>query len=138
MQKAALVIKGGTLIDGTGVDPVHNATVVVQDSKIVSVGQGNDVQIPEKAKILDIAGKTLMPGLIDAHLHLLGLKTDNYISETMIVPGGVKLLRAAKSAQVLLHSGYTTVKDTGGINALYLKQAIAEGTMPGPRILAAG
>jgi imidazolonepropionase-like amidohydrolase len=138
LEEAALVIKGGTLIDGTGADPVRNATVVVKGSKIASIGRGNDVEVPEKARTIDIAGKTLMPGLIDSHLHLLGLKTDNYISETMIVPSGVKLLRAAKSAEVLLQSGYTTVKDTGGVNSLYLKQAIAEGTIPGPRILAAG
>ena len=137
-EKAALVLKGGKLIDGTGTEPVEDATVVIQNSRIISVGRRNDVQFPENSRTLDLPGKIVMPGLIDSHLHLLGLKTDNYISETMIVPGGVKLLRAAKSARTLLESGYTTVKDTGGVNALHLKQAIAEGTIPGPRILAAG
>jgi imidazolonepropionase-like amidohydrolase len=134
----ALVLRGGRLIDGTGAHAVENATISIQGSKIIDVGQGNDVDVPENSRTLDVTGKTVMPGLIDSHLHLLGLKTDNYISETMIVPNGLKLLRAAKSAEVLLQSGYTTVKDTGGINAIYLKQAIAEGTIPGPRILAAG
>jgi imidazolonepropionase-like amidohydrolase len=138
LSETTLVLKGGRLINGTGADPLENSTVVIQGSKITGIGRGNDVEVPEKAVIVDISGKTLLPGLIDSHLHLLGLKTDNYIAETMIVPNGVKLLRAAKSANVLLHSGYTTVKDTGGMNAIYLKQAVEEGTIPGPRILGAG
>lgn len=87
---------------------------------------------------MDLRGKTIMPGLIDSHLHLSGLRTDQYIAESLIVHPSLKLLRATRSCRLLLESGFTTVKDTGGENALRLKGAVAEGTTPGPRIIAAG
>jgi imidazolonepropionase-like amidohydrolase len=96
------------------------------------------VDVPDVAEVLDVRGKVIMPGLIDAHLHFSGLRTDHFISESLIVPAGVRLLRAARSARLVLEAGFTTVKDTGGPNALYLKSAIDEGSIPGPRILAAG
>jgi imidazolonepropionase-like amidohydrolase len=132
------VVRGGRLIDGTGADPVDGCSVLIEGDLIKEIGKTKDLDIPRDAKIIDATGKTVLPGLIDCHLHLLGLRSDNYIPETIISPNGVKVLRAAKSAMALLDAGFTTVKDTGGINALYLKQAINEGTMRGPRILAAG
>jgi len=134
----ALVIKGGTLIDGTGAEPLENATVVVEGSKITGVGRAEDVEIPEKARVVDATGKTVMPGLIDSHLHLMGMKTDNFVVEMLVVPEGVKLIRASIDARRLLEAGFTTIKDCGGMNAVHIKRAIAEGTLRGPRILAAG
>lgn len=137
-EKKVIAIKGGRLIDGTGAEPVENAVVVIEKSKITAVGKAEEVVIPEEAKVIDATQKTVMPGLIDSHLHLIGMKTDNFIAEMFIVPEGVKLLRAAIDAGLLLDAGFTTVKDCGGTNALYIKRAIAEGTLRGPRILAAG
>lgn len=134
--KNVLVIKGATLIDGTGAKPVKDAVVVVEDSKIVDVGKGVDV--PRGAKVVDVAGKTVMPGLIDSHMHFMGMKTDKFVEEQFVTPPGVSLLRASKDAEALLEAGFTMVKDCGGPNALYLKRAIAEGTIRGPRILASG
>jgi len=137
-EKKVTAIKGGTLIDGTGVEPVEDSLVLVEGSKITEVGRAKDVGIPEDANVLDASDKTVMPGLIDSHMHLMGMKTDNIMAETFVVPDGVKLLRAGVSAGLLLNAGFTTVKDCGGPNALYIKRAIAEGTLRGPRILAAG
>jgi len=134
--KNILAIKNGTLIDGTGAEPVKDATVVIENSKIVAVGKG--IEIPNGAKVIDAAGKTIMPGLIDSHMHFMGRKTDKFVEETFVTPPGVALLRASKDAEALLEAGFTTVKDCGGEHALYLKRAIAEGTLRGPRILAAG
>ena len=138
MSSPVTIIKGGILIDGTGSDPILKAAVVIDGDRIRSVGRANDIEIPDGAKIIDAVGKTIMPGLIDCHLHLLGLKSDNYLAETLIAPGGLKLLRAAKSAEALLEAGFTTVKDTGGTNALHIKKAIEEGSIRGPRVLASG
>lgn len=137
-EKKVLAIKGGTLIDGTGATPVENTVVLVDVPKIIVVDNADDVEIPEEAKVLDATGKTVMPGLIDSHLHLMGMKKDNILAEMLIVPAGVRLLRAGVSAGRLLDAGFTTVKDCGSANALYIKKAIAEGTLRGPRILAAG
>jgi len=137
-KNSVVIVRGGKLIDGTGADPVDDPCIVIEGEHITKIGKAKDLDLPKDAKFVDATGKTVMPGLIDCHLHLLGLNSDNYIAETIIAPNGVKLLRAARSATALLNAGFTTVKDTGGINALYLKQAVNEGTIRGPRILAAG
>jgi imidazolonepropionase-like amidohydrolase len=134
----SFVLRGGTLVDGTGSDPLEDASVVVRGSEIHSVGRGNDVEVPDGARVIDVRGRTVLPGLIDSHLHFLGLSGGPFISESLVVPQGVKLLRAAQSARAVLEAGFTTAKDTGGMNAIHLKRAVDEGTIPGPRILAAG
>lgn len=133
-----MAIKGGTLIDGTGGEPMEKAIVLVEGSNIIAVGKEKEIDIPEETRVIDATEKTVMPGLIDSHMHLRGLKKDNFVLERLLVPDGVKLLRTSVSAQLLLNAGFTTVKDCGGSNALYLKRAIAEGTLRGPRIVAAG
>lgn len=137
-ENRAIAIVGGVLIDGTGSDPVEDSVVVINGSKIVGVGENGQVEIPEDAETVDSGGKTVMPGLIDSHLHFLGYKSDRLLEESLVVPLGVRLLRASISADRLLSAGFTTVKDCGCANALHIKRAIAEGILRGPRILAAG
>jgi imidazolonepropionase-like amidohydrolase len=132
------VIKNAKLIDGTGSDPVDGSVIVVSKGKIVETGLPKDVEVPDNARIIDVAGKTVMPGLIDSHLHLSGDKTSNFLYEEMVVPAGVKLIRASTHAKLLLEAGYTTVKDCGGVNAVNIKKAVEEGIIVGPRIIAAG
>lgn len=79
----------------------------------------------------------MMPGLIDSHLHLIGFKTDHFIEEMLIRPQQLGLIKSVYDVVDLLEAGFTTVKDCGGFG-IYLKKAIAEGTMRGPRILSAG
>ena len=69
-EKKITAITNGRLIDGTGADPVKNATVIIEGSTIKKVEKRLD--IPKGATVLDISGKTVMPGLINAHLHLAG------------------------------------------------------------------
>src|SRR5947208_8129091 len=64
-------LAGATLIDGTGAPPLPNATVVVEGRSIAAVGPSPVVEIPADAVVYDLAGKTLMSGLIDGHVHLL-------------------------------------------------------------------
>jgi len=133
------VIRGGTLIDGTGVKPKKDSVVVVEGARIKAVGKEGEVKIPKKVKIteVDASGKTVMPGLIDSHLHLIGLKTDRILEEELVRPPELGLIKSVYDAVDLLEAGFTTVKDCGGYG-IYLKRAIAEGTMRGPRILSAG
>ena len=136
-KKEVKVIKCGRLIDGTGAAPITNAVVVIEDTKIKAVGK--NIPIPKGAKVIDATGKTVMPGLIDSHLHIWGAKTDQFVLEGIIRPKELGLIKSIFDAQALLQAGYTMVKDCGGMNAIFLKKAVGEGTLTGlPRILAAG
>ena len=102
------VIKCGRLIDGTGAAPIENTTVVIEDSKIKAVGK--DVEVPKGAEVIDATGKTVMPGLIDSHLHILGRKTDQFILEGIIRPSELGLIKSIYDSKALLAAGFTTAK----------------------------
>ena len=71
------IIRAGCLIDGTGQRPLHDAVVVIEDGKIKQVGPAGKVSFPEKCKEIDASDRTVMPGLIDDHVHLaLGASDD--------------------------------------------------------------
>ncbi|MBI4482458.1 MAG: amidohydrolase family protein [Acidobacteria bacterium] len=116
-QSALTVLEGGTLIDGTGRPPLADAVVVVEGNRIKAVGARGSVQIPAGARRIDARGKTLLPGLIDAHLHYW-----EYIPELCI------------------SHGITTVVDTGNYMEyiLAVRGAEEKGQLWGPRILTTG
>ena len=72
---AKYAIKGGKLVDGTGASPVEDSLVLVDDKKITYAGEATE--IPEGYEIIDATGKTVMPGIIDTHIHFSGNLTDN-------------------------------------------------------------
>lgn len=72
-QKAAIVIIGATVIDGTGGAPIENSCVIVKDGIITAVGSKADIEIPANARVVNAGGLTLMPGFIDSHFHLDGV-----------------------------------------------------------------
>lgn len=76
MIKLIKVIKGETLIDGTGIEPVEGAVVVIDESRIANVGRKGEVAIPSGAKVFDVSGKTVMPGLIETFVDAEALITD--------------------------------------------------------------
>ena len=125
-----VVIQHAYLIDGTGRPPVPDATVVVRDGKIASVGPSAGFQIPPGAKVIDAKGNSLLPGLADMHVHLFvgwdGASAD--------------LLNYQRYLQTLLYSGVTTVLDTGNVQPyiLQLRQEVAAGRLAGPRIYCTG
>jgi imidazolonepropionase-like amidohydrolase len=130
-------IKGGRLIDGTGAAPVENATVIVENAKIKAVAQ--NIKIPKGAQVIDATGKTVMPGMIDAHMHCEGPKPDDTYLDEISRPRELRLIKAIFDAKDYLAAGFTTIKCCGGIKGVFLKQAVAEGILTGlPRILAAG
>lgn len=138
-KKKTTVIRGGNLIDGTGAKPKKNSVVIIRGERISDIGFEDEVRIPKKSgKIeVDASGKTVMPGLIDSHVHLIGMKTDRFIEEQLVRPPQLGLIKSVYDAIDLLEAGFTTVKDCGGFG-VHLKRAINEGTMRGPRILSAG
>jgi len=136
-EEPVKIIRCGKLIDGTGVPPIEDAVVIIKGDVIAAVGRAGDVEVPGGAEIVDASGMVVMPGLIDAHVHFSGTRSHKF-AERIVVPEGVRLLRAGKDAEAALGAGFTTMKCCGGKNSLYLKRAINEGTIKGPRIVAAG
>jgi len=132
-----LAITGGTLIDGTGEEPLANAVVLVEGQRIVNVGRADSVQIPAGFERIDASGLTVMPGLIDAHIHITGLISFNPL-DWVVESGFTQILRAVRQVGSVLDAGVTTVRSAGSRYDIYLKRAIEAGTIVGPTILAAG
>jgi imidazolonepropionase-like amidohydrolase len=136
-----VAIKNGTLIDGTGVPPQQNNLILIEDTKIVAIILESNVsnietQIPQDAQEIDATGKTIMPGLIDAHLHLMGIRSMQPIQWTLDMPA-LRAARATADSRKLIEAGFTSVRCAGSDVSVYLNKAIEEGTIPGPRIVAA-
>ena len=133
-------IKAGTLIDGTGAAPVKNAVLLIQGERITAAGA--NVAIPRGAAVIDLSGATVLPGFIDAHVHLAGRTIgdgDWQHSRLTEMPSQLALLGAAH-AQQTLEAGFTTVRVVGSVHFgdLALRNAITAGWIPGPRIVGAG
>jgi imidazolonepropionase-like amidohydrolase len=126
---------GGTLIDGRGGPPVADTTLVVRDGRIAEIGARRTTV--GGLQEIDAAGLVLMPGLMDCHLHLTGLKSRNPV-DWITEPNYLQAMRTVAEARRLLEHGFTTVRSGGSRFDVSLRQAIEEGTLIGPRIVAAG
>ena len=126
-------ITNATLIDGTGKDPVHDATVLVDDDRIEAVGPRGRIQIPSEAEVVDAHGMTLLPGLIDCHDHLASFSYEMASRWGITEPRSLRSMRIASVLRQTLETGYTTVRDAGGLDAGY-RMAVDEGLIPGPRL----
>lgn len=124
-------VRGATLIDGTGHDPIANATVLVEDGRIVAAGPQHTMSVPADATTIDADGLTLLPGLIDCHVHVMSQGFD--ILRELGVPPSLGILRCIPHLQATLEAGFTTVRDAGGA-PLGVKMAVDEGIIPGPRM----
>jgi imidazolonepropionase-like amidohydrolase len=127
-----LVLRGGTLIDGTGADPVDDAVVVAEEELLARVGRRASFPA-DAAEVLDCQGLTLLPGLIDAHSHL-GLIA---IEAPERIPAAVAAAHIFRNCELALDAGFTTVRDVAGIDG-GVARAVAEGLVRGPRILPSG
>jgi len=128
---------GVTMIDGNGGPPINDATVVVKDGVIQEVGNKQSVTLEGNVQKVNLPGNYLMPGLIDAHVHFTGVKSCNYV-DWMTEPNYLQAIRTVADANNVLDYGFTTVRSAGSRYDIYLKKAIEEGTIPGPRIMTSG
>ncbi len=131
-------IKGKLLLDGTGGDPIANPVILVEGDTIIAAGPAGDVVTDPKAQVIDLSDKTILPGLIDAHIHLVGWKSMEDRTEWIRIPPPLCALRTTVEARRLLEAGFTSVRTVGGPVSMYLKQAIEEGVVSGPRIMDSG
>lgn len=140
-QEADLAIVGGMLIDGNEGEPLENAVVLVKGDEITEVGRVGVTEIPDEARVIDANGKTVMPGLIESHAHLMILGHGKYSEyfpryKEQIMSG--KILRL--SARQLIWAGVTTARDVGGPlePSVEVREEIAAGETLGPRLFVSG
>jgi imidazolonepropionase-like amidohydrolase len=139
-----LVIKAGKLIDGTGRAPLEDVLVLIERDKIVQVGKEGAVLPPADAEVIDASDKVVMPGLIDAHLHVNsggGFQSSasrRLAKVTELIE--TTTLRSYVLAKQDLMAGATTIRDMGaaGYSAVALRDAIEGGLVTGPRMRACG
>jgi imidazolonepropionase-like amidohydrolase len=131
-----IVFKGGTLIDGTGAAPVHDTGVVIRDGRVEAVTTAGANAWPKDAEIIDVSGKTVLPGLIDCHDHTALHGYDLARRWNLDEPASTRALRTAQAIRQTLARGYTAVRDAGGLDAGF-RQAVDEGLIRGPRLYTA-
>jgi len=134
MSKNTLAITADVLIDGTGRKPLKDPVLLIEGEQIRQVGQKDDVKAPKDAKVIDGSGLTLLPGLVDAHIHLTGNRPRDLTAQFDEVLGTV---RAVADAQMLIDYGVTAARCCGSYFTPSVKIAIEQGTIPGPRFMAA-
>ncbi len=138
---ATIVLKAAHLFDGRSGKLDSPGVVVVRGSQIVGVG--TSAQVPADARVIDLGDATLVPGYIDAHTHLTSDHVDDWAKgfyEGMLRLPVENSFHAARNAKVTLDAGVTTVRDVGSSDFMdiALRNAIAQGLVQGPRIIAAG
>ncbi len=132
------VLHGGTLIDGNG-NLIKDSVIIFQDEYIYEIGTIHETTIPNEAKHFDIKGKYVLPGLIDAHVHLdLHGMGDTY--HESLVEDKLRTIRASIEMRNTIRAGVTTVRNAGSANYIDIavKKAVEEGLITGPRILTSG
>jgi len=131
------LVLNGAIFDGT--EYFENGTIVVDQAKgvIVDTGKKGEVDEPKGSKVISGEGITIIPGLIDAHMHFFGSKSYS-LMEWVTTPESLTALRSVADLNRLLRAGYTAVRDLGSKAGTYLSQAVSEGVIDGPRIVSAG
>src|SRR5437762_1919885 len=137
------LLKSVHVFDGESAQLHDNWVVLVRGNKIEAVGPANEVKAPADAKVIDLPGMTLLPGLIDAHSHILLHPYSETVWNDQVAREALSLrvARATNHLRNTLMAGFTTLRDLGTEGAGYadvgLKQAVNQGIIPGPRLFVA-
>ncbi len=131
-----IAIRAGRMIDGYSNRPFENVTVLVEKNRIVSLGR--DVAVPANATIVDLGDKTVLPGFIDAHTHIMSAGGDDYGAQLYKNSIPYRAICAVAAARKALWRGFTAMRDVESEGTMYadvdLKRAIERGIVPGPRL----
>jgi imidazolonepropionase-like amidohydrolase len=125
------VIRGATLIDGTGRAPVPESVVIVEGDRIAAAGPVAEVAWSPASAVIDASGKTVLPGFIDAHAHLMAYEYE--LEKRLTTPASLTAIRTLANLRATLDAGVTTVREAGGMD-LGFKLAVDQGLVPGPRL----
>ncbi|HEX3177700.1 MAG TPA: amidohydrolase family protein [Methylomirabilota bacterium] len=131
------ILRGASIVDGTGAPPVRDRAVVLEAGRIAAVV---DDAHARDGEVLDLGGLTLLPGLINCHTHLALSGAADPARVLLDEPYAMTVIQATLRARRTVEAGVTTIRDLGGRDyaEVAVRNAVAGGLIPGPRILAAG
>jgi imidazolonepropionase-like amidohydrolase len=137
VKRTALV--GGTLINGSGEEPIERGTLLIEGAKIAGIGAQAQVPIPDQTEIIDVRHRYVLPGLIDANVHLVPWPSWTFIEFLARYEGMFEAI-IEEAAQIALRHGFTTVFDSMGSLAplMAMRDSIDKGEVLGARIRVAG
>jgi imidazolonepropionase-like amidohydrolase len=128
---SSMLIKNGTLIDGTGSNPLPDAAVLIEDNKLKEIGPADKIsRSEEELTEIDAQGGFILPGFIDCHVHLMAEKFD--LQKSIMTPFSYHFYEAIEYFRRTVMAGVTSVRDAGGMD-LGTKTAIENGLVLGPR-----
>ncbi len=128
----SIAIVNGTIIDGRrGWEPQTVKTLLIEDERIVAIGRDDQVNLQKDTQVLDARGGSILPGLIDTHVHFL--MEYPALTQYLVTPPSLRLFEAIPRMRATLRAGVTTVRDAGGTPAS-VKLAVERGIVPGPRM----
>jgi imidazolonepropionase-like amidohydrolase len=136
-----ILLKPARVFDGVEARAHDSWVVLVRGARIEAAGPAADVKVPDDARVIDLPAMTLLPGLIDAHTHLLlhPYNEATWDDQVLKQPQALRVCRATNHARNTLLAGFTTIRDLGTEGAGYadvgIKQAIEQKIVPGPRML---
>ena len=141
VPETVYLLKPARVFDGESAQLHDNWAILIKGDKIEAAGAASTINAPANAKVIELAGLTLMPGLIEAHSHVLlhpyteAVWNDQVARESL----SLRVARATNHLRNTLQAGFTTVRDLGTEGAAYadigLKQAVEQGIIPGPRMI---
>ncbi|MEM0135378.1 MAG: amidohydrolase family protein [Thermoplasmatales archaeon] len=125
------VIKGKYIFDGEKL--LTDNEIAIENGIVTEIGRSLN-----GSQVIDLGDAFIMPGMTDAHIHLSGAESGNLVMEYFTVDGRDRLIRTIPWLYKLLQSGFTSVRDCGEVNSIYLRNAVKDGIIKGPDISAAG
>jgi imidazolonepropionase-like amidohydrolase len=130
------LIKAGRLIDGKG-GVIENAALLMDGDRITALGRQADLQPSEGVEVIEAGNMTIMPGLVDAHVHLVNSGSPLSATELRSASDDDMMILSVKNALLAIRSGVTTIRDLGGKGfiTVAIRDAIANGVIPGPRVV---
>ncbi len=136
------ILKAARLVDGTGSPVAEQAALLIDGDRIAQIGTHETLRAPDGADAIEIdyGDATILPGLVDSHVHLIGIGDGRAGDELVTLPDEVLTVQAAENVRRHLYSGVTTVRDCGAKNrtTFLLRDAVNMGIVPSPRLILAG
>jgi imidazolonepropionase-like amidohydrolase len=136
-----ILLKPARVFDGANVQAHEGWVVLVQGQRIAAAGPADEIKVPADVRTIDLPGTTVLPGLIDAHTHVLlhPYNEASWDDQVLKEPLALRICRATNHLRSTLLSGFTTIRDLGTEGAAYadvgLRDAVEQGIVPGPRVL---